>query len=207
MTEKRRSDRYRAELQVDIVTRKGGRRVVTSDIGRHGIFLRTDDPPDERLLIQLRIHLPDGWISVLGVVVRRVLPAPGRNAGAGVQFFALSPDAKDRLEAHIATLRGDGPALPTHFPATGTMPDAVREPHREEGVGAAGFPGVRNDRNDRIAAIEDEIARLVARGIDAPRGSLFDRDSVPTSPGRASPCGSGPGTSPPGGRSPPTSER
>lgn len=104
MAERRRSDRYPAQLQVDIVERKGDRRVVTTDVGRHGIFVRMDDPPNERLLVQMKIHLADGPVPVLAVVARRVA------TGAGLQFFVLAPDAKDKWDAYISTLRGDRPA-------------------------------------------------------------------------------------------------
>lgn len=112
MNERRRTDRYPAELEVDVAVRKDDRRVLTRDVGRHGIFVRMDDPPDERLLVQLKIHLPDGPIPVLGMVVHRVPPERGLPGGAGLQFFATPPDAKDRLDAYIATLRGGRPAIP-----------------------------------------------------------------------------------------------
>lgn len=110
MAERRRSDRYPSKLPVDVVERKGDRRAETVDVGRHGIFLRMDDPPAERLLVQLKIHLPDGPIPVLAVVARRVAAGPDRVAGAGLQFFVLAPEAKDRWDAYIGTLRGDRPA-------------------------------------------------------------------------------------------------
>lgn len=110
MAERRRSDRYPSKLPVDIVERKGDRRVETVDVGRHGIFLRMDEPPAERLLCQLKVHLPTGSIQVLAVVARRVPPAPGRVGGAGLQFFVLAPEAKDKWDAFVGSLRGEQPA-------------------------------------------------------------------------------------------------
>lgn len=107
MVERRRSDRYPARLQVDFIERKGNRRVETVDVGRHGIFVRMVDPPAERLLCQLQIHLPKGPISVLAVVARRVAPDPGRVPGAGLQFFVLAPEAKDGWDEYVRTLRGE----------------------------------------------------------------------------------------------------
>jgi Tfp pilus assembly protein PilZ len=110
VAERRRSDRYPSQLPVDIVERKGDRRIATVDVGRHGIFVRMDDPPAERLLVQLKIRLPDGPVPVLAVVARRVVAGPGRIGGAGLQFFVLAPEAKDKWDAYIGTLRGDRPA-------------------------------------------------------------------------------------------------
>lgn len=112
MAERRRSDRYPAELPVDLMERKGDRRVATTDVGRHGIFVRMDDPPAERLLVQLKLHLPAGPVPILAVVARRVLPGPGRVAGAGLQFFVLAPDAKDQWDAYVGSLRGERQAAP-----------------------------------------------------------------------------------------------
>ncbi len=109
MAERRRSDRYPAKLPVDFVDRKGERRAETADVGRHGIFVRMEDPPAERLLCQLKIHLPTGPIPVLAVVARRVV-APAASAGVGLQFFVLAPEAKDKWDAFIGELRGERPA-------------------------------------------------------------------------------------------------
>lgn len=80
------------------------------------MFLRTDDPPRERFLVKLGIELPDGPLDATAFVSRRVDAGAGR--GIGVQFFALSSQAKGRWDAFVATLSGhrepstNEPAIP-----------------------------------------------------------------------------------------------
>ena len=109
--ERRRSDRYETSLVVDLLERRGPVRALAVDVGRHGLFVRTQEPPAERILLKVLIHLEDGPIEVLASVMRRVLPGSPAAArlgpGAGLQFFALGPEARSRWERFVAGLRGE----------------------------------------------------------------------------------------------------
>lgn len=76
----------------------------SADISRHGMFLRAADPPRERFLVKLTITLPDGPLEATAFVSRRT--AAGDDAGVGVQFFALSAEAKARWDGFIGSLAG-----------------------------------------------------------------------------------------------------
>jgi len=68
------------------------------------MFLRAEDPPRERFLVKLHIELPDGPLDATAFVSRRV--QRNDEAGVGVQFFALSSQAKGRWDTFVGTLSG-----------------------------------------------------------------------------------------------------
>jgi hypothetical protein len=119
--DKRRSRRYRAGLRVDV--HMGGVPVplFSTDVGRHGLFVRTAQPPPERQILRLTIHLPSGNVEVTGCVSRRVLGEDGREPGMGLHFFALSAQAKDQWNAYVGTLAGQ-PQLGS-LPLSGQSPE------------------------------------------------------------------------------------
>jgi hypothetical protein len=103
--EQRRSKRYRQELAVELHDRSGSRHLHAVDVARHGMFIRTDDPPRPRHLVQLTVHLPTGPISAAVTVSRAIHePKVGGDKGVGVQFFALSAEAKSRWDEYIHAL-------------------------------------------------------------------------------------------------------
>jgi hypothetical protein len=81
----------------------------SADVSRHGMFLRADDPPRERFLVKLDIELPDGPLEATAFVSRRVERT--ERSGVGVQFFALSAEAKTRWDQFVATLSGSNADL------------------------------------------------------------------------------------------------
>jgi hypothetical protein len=85
---------------VDLHSQRGGKRLWTHDVGSHGIFLLMKEPPRERHVLKLTIHLPQGPIGAV---------AHGTHTstrGMGVQFFALSGDAKRRWDTFLHELAG-----------------------------------------------------------------------------------------------------
>ena len=107
--DQRRSQRIRHELVVEIHDRQGARRLHAVDVARHGLFLVTDTPPRERHLVQLTVHLPDGPIRAAASVTRK--GTQNLEGGVGVQFFALSDEAKQKWDDFIFGLqRGPRPA-------------------------------------------------------------------------------------------------
>ncbi len=113
--ELRRFPRFAASVAV-VLKRKGGTDALrTSDVSRHGAFVMTDAPRAERELVQLTFQLPDGVIDVMCMVVRSLRPGagtgPGMQPGMGVDFFALSKDAKNIWEAFVHDLKIRGAPL------------------------------------------------------------------------------------------------
>ncbi|MCA9556560.1 MAG: PilZ domain-containing protein, partial [Myxococcales bacterium] len=103
--EQRRSERRECRIPVEVVD--GQRRCVgtTIDVSRHGLFLEVEATLQERFLVQLVLHLPDGPLTATGFVVR-VAPPGARRPGVGIQFFALSAASKHRWDYFVYGLTG-----------------------------------------------------------------------------------------------------
>ncbi|MEW5847882.1 MAG: PilZ domain-containing protein [Myxococcota bacterium] len=102
--EQRRSRRYAAELTVFLHTRERHHPATTVNVARHGMLVATDVPLGLRHLVQLTVHLPTGPIRATASVARVVkLPVTGLPA-VGVQFFALSADAKRNWDRYVSSL-------------------------------------------------------------------------------------------------------
>jgi len=94
--DQRRSRRFRQQVEVDVIDRHGTRRGRAIDVARHGLFVAVVDPPHNRHLVQLVLHLPDGPLQASATVSRTL---PGQ--GVGLSLFSLSSDAKRRWDAFI----------------------------------------------------------------------------------------------------------
>jgi hypothetical protein len=114
--DQRRSPRYRHDLVVELHEKQRTRKLHAVDVGRHGLFLVTDDPPHERHLVQLTVHLPEGPIKAAASVMRTI-KHDARVDGVGVQFFALSGDAKQRWDDFIFALQRTTPPMGVPLPA------------------------------------------------------------------------------------------
>lgn len=73
-------------------------------MGAHGLFLLMNEPPRERHVLKLTIHLPEGPIAAVAHGTHT------SNRGMGVQFFALAGEAKRRWDAFVGALSGLPPA-------------------------------------------------------------------------------------------------
>ncbi len=69
-------------------------------MGAHGLFLLMNEPPRERHVLKLTVHLPGGPI---GVVAHGTHTS---SRGLGVQFFALAGEAKRRWDSFLSDLGG-----------------------------------------------------------------------------------------------------
>lgn len=126
--DQRRGARYRQRLAVELHTQRGSKELFTHDVGAHGLFLLMSEPPRERHVLKLTVHLPDGPVGIV---------AHGTHTsarGIGVQFFALSGDAKRRWNVYLGGLAGapvDEAADPVFGDATFVVkmhsPTALRE--------------------------------------------------------------------------------
>jgi hypothetical protein len=119
----RRSRRYRQALRVDVVDKRGTRTGTAVDVARHGLFVAIVDPPHNRHLVQLTLHLPDGPLQAAATVAR-VLPGQG----VGLALFALSADAKRRWDAFIALAQQHEQAHTSRPPTSPFMPSLSPSP-------------------------------------------------------------------------------
>ncbi len=96
-------DRFRVELGL------GGHRAQREalNLSGAGLFIETDAPPEIDQIVQVILELPDGKppAEVQAIVMRRTLPGPGANPGAGVQFIAADDAFRARLDAYLERLR------------------------------------------------------------------------------------------------------
>ncbi len=124
--EQRRSHRVRSAVAVDIIDKRGPRRGTAADVARHGLFVAIPDPPPNRHLVQLVLHLPSGPMQA-AASVSRVLPGQG----AGLSLFALSTEAKGRWDSyvqqvqHYAQQHGMLPGLPSSSSSSSSSSSAL----------------------------------------------------------------------------------
>ncbi len=112
--DQRRSKRFRFHVDVDISDRRGVRRGRAVDVARHGLFVAIVDPPHNRHLVQVVIHLPppfSGAVHVAATVSRTL-----SGQGVGLSLFALSDDAKRRWDHFITALQTHQQQLSTTTP-------------------------------------------------------------------------------------------
>jgi Tfp pilus assembly protein PilZ len=104
--DKRRFPRFDVSIPV-ILRRKAGDVTVRSvDVSRHGAFIRLDPPLPLRQLVQLRFRVPDyGDVDAMCMVARSLGRDHPRGPGIGVDFFALSKDAKNTWERFIQNVK------------------------------------------------------------------------------------------------------
>ncbi len=89
---RRFEERYKIALPVRLTTGRRTVHLATDDVSYHGLFLRTDTPPDLRELVRLSVDLPTGvTVTLHGMAVHVVRPGDprGRLPGVGVQFYAV----------------------------------------------------------------------------------------------------------------------
>ena len=104
--DRRRFPRYDVEIAVFLRKKTGDMRLVTCDVSRHGAFIRIEQPHPLRQLVQLRFRLPDhSEIDAMCMVARWLGPETSRGPGMGVDFFALSKDAKNAWERFLGELK------------------------------------------------------------------------------------------------------
>lgn len=104
--DQRRSKRYPCHLPVDLLIEGQARRVEATNVSRHGMFIETDAPPNERFVLQVMLHLPDGPLPATAFVTRR---AARGATGAGLQFFTMSSTVKQRWDYYIYWLANRSP--------------------------------------------------------------------------------------------------
>ncbi len=133
---KYRDVRIPIQLPVAVKDRRGEWPMLTEDISRRGLFLRTDCPKPLRQLVQLRATmLPDDQdIELLAVVVHSLghakAQARGGAPGMGMQFYGMSGARRDRWEAYIRRIEALHKVRAPGVPWMEAPPDAPNDPVR-----------------------------------------------------------------------------
>ena len=102
--EKRRDKRYRYQMLGVLL--RGGREesLLTGDVSYRGFFLRTDDPPPLRQLLQVKLKLsPENDELVVHAMAVFVVPAgaAGQTPGVGLQLYAVSAEVRQRWDGFV----------------------------------------------------------------------------------------------------------
>ncbi len=131
--QQRRYTRYRLQLPATLTHGRKTWRLQTDDISVGGVFLRVRDPPGLRQLVRVEVALPAGGaLDTHGMVVWRLAPdaGVGREAGVGVQFFALAKQDAQRWEALVKDLKRFSANAPSMEPPAPAEPEAEPERRR-----------------------------------------------------------------------------
>jgi Tfp pilus assembly protein PilZ len=162
--DKRRDKRYRYQMPALLV--RGAREVplLTGDVGFRGLFLRTDDPPPLRQLLQVKLVLPPGndAFTVHAMAVFMVpAGAAGRAPGVGLQLYAVSGEARQQWERFVRWVAKTHPeSLEAPVKPVATVPDAVNRQ----------FPRVSRALSVSAQSVRD-LQPLVTE--DVSRGGMF----------------------------------
>lgn len=167
--EKRRDKRYRYQTLAVLV--RGGREesLLTGDVSYRGFSLRTDDPPPLRQLLQVKLKLPpENDELVVNAMAVFVVPAgaAGQTPGVGLQFYAVSAEARQRWERFVHWVAKTHPgSLDTPTKPLPAPSDAVNRK----------FPRVHRALTVRTQSIGD-LHHLVTT--DVSRGGMFLRTGL-----------------------------
>lgn len=110
--ERRRYARIPVLMEVLVRTGLGEARLLTSDLARGGLFIRTDAPAQLRELVEVKVEIDDGGepLDVVAVVRHRITPREaserGVAPGMGVQFYGMSERAQRRWEQYSRKIEG-----------------------------------------------------------------------------------------------------
>lgn len=157
--QRRRDKRY--SVQLPLVIRWGNKRIecLTDDVSYRGLFVRVDDPPRVRELIQIEAELPpDGApFASHGMTVWAHRPEQGgdRAPGAGIQFYAMGEE-RPKWEMFINHVRKTADLVPD----SRTDIDVVKREHPRFSVRFAVRPRTF-----------DELMTMYSR--DVSRGGMF----------------------------------
>ena len=167
--EKRRDRRYRYQMPAVLVRGTREATLLTGDVGFRGLFLRTDDPPPLRQLLQVKLKLPPGD-DVLTVHAMAVFVVPagalGRAPGVGLQLYALNGEARQQWERFVRWVAKTYPeSLEAPVKPVATALDAVNRQ----------FPRVHRALSVRVQSVKDLQAVVTE---DVSRGGMFLRTAL-----------------------------
>jgi len=141
-----RDQRLISRCRVELDHTSGSGEGETEDVSPSGLYVRTDAVLPIGDEVDLRMTLPDGAIVALYARVAHVLTpaaarALGRHAGIGLALIGPDTPARDKLCAHLASLRGDvaSPGLSTTTQVIIAEPSPPLRARMTRCLEAAGF--------------------------------------------------------------------
>lgn len=111
--ERRRHPRLAMSVPLKLRTAEGEQTLMTSDISRAGVFVRTDTKFERYQLVRILVRLPTigEEISVLALVARVVRPdsPEGKHSGPGVglSFYSIDMTSQDAWDGFVAATEAD----------------------------------------------------------------------------------------------------
>ena len=128
--ERRRDRRYPFRFKVLVANGRSDLQGETEDVSYTGLSIRTETRLAERQFVRMRVVMPSepGELTLTGMVTRS---SPGSELGlarAGVQFYGLAPEQRERWNKVIrqAAQGAASPSAPA--PAAGPAPTPRRYP-------------------------------------------------------------------------------
>lgn len=104
MGERRDGVRHPRDIEVELHVRKERRRLRTSDVSRHGLFVVCDDPPPLAHALLMTVRLDSGSFDAMATVARQVVRRHDHNGGAGLRYFCLGAPARARWDEFISAV-------------------------------------------------------------------------------------------------------
>jgi len=160
---RRREPRYLVRVPILLTAAQRSIAVVTEDVSRGGVFLRTDLPLSLRQLVHLELVLPPRAVRfyATGTLLHAIPRSEEREAGIGVEFFGIGDEALAAWGRFIEHAQ-------EHFPEAGERARVLPR-------GEAFVPAYRRSEHIAVLRVEPEtlgdLRTLHAR--DVSRGGMF----------------------------------
>jgi len=105
--ERRKTDRADLVVRVEYQTVDELFSDFSRDVNEGGIFVETDTPHEVGTQVDLQFRLPGEAepVSAQGTVVRITDGGPGEPQGMGIEFDALAPESRQRIDTLVRNLR------------------------------------------------------------------------------------------------------
>lgn len=109
-SDRRRTRRAPFEIPVDYSTVDSFFAEFSSNINEGGMFIETDRPAEPDTVVQISFRLPGAEepIKVEGRVAWVSDGTQGSTRGMGIEFRALAPEARERINRVVRSLRVPG---------------------------------------------------------------------------------------------------
>ncbi len=164
--DRRRDTRYSIQFPAQLVIGRQKRALMTSDVSRSGVFLRTDEPLALRQLVRLQLILPDGDLAIAahGMAVHIVEPSkssPERIPGVGIQFYAIDRETRIAWSAFVKQVEASCPKAPDQTPLKSQTAAPIAEPIRRHAVR---HPAVLRVKVSTADELVDLYSKNVSKG-------------------------------------------
>jgi Tfp pilus assembly protein PilZ len=184
----RRDQRYQFRIVAVLLGRTRDTPLLTGDVSYRGVFLRTDTPPAKQQLVRMRLSLPADLgptgteLVVAGMVANVIEPndPEGRAPGAGVEFYGMDGELRERWERFVRFIAQHHPGSAAE-PVTVAPPGVVDAVQRRHARHAAELPVLlESGRGEPVSPDGGDEAPVTQ---DISKGGMFIRTTLPLSVG------------------------